>query len=1512
MSKQHPLVKRVLTGILAMSVLIPFIPPSFSSSTVYGDPVEPGGVVMLEDFENVSLADLKFDSARIYSGNMALESDPKYVRDGAKSLRIDYDFIGITDNPSQVAVGPATQLALTGRTPHKIGMWIYANNEGHGLTSKFYISATGKSKTYEMRSEETGIDWSGWKYVEAEIGSDLTLPGTVAFYFQMKERQMSKKNKGSIWIDDVRLIYDEPADEDMDVPVLAPVSPAPDQTLTAPVSDIILSADDAKSGIDPDSIQLTVDGQSVAPAAYAYDLDTKAITYHPEVPLDGGYHQVVAEVKDLAGNPASAEYAFTIEHGAMLTLDGPEEAVSNEPYRLKLAAKGVGEATSVLTQIKFDPHTLQADNVHARDGLSNVKSTIDNIGGYVEFSAEGLQGDSADALASIDFAVSRSAKMERGETYKQFTMAEGSFGYGSGTAVSSFASPVNYKIGFPYTLTVKGSGLQTKNIITVTTHAGAPVEGAEIDFTDASGPQTYVTVTAASSNIYTSADHSSAVLLTAENNGQFFATAGSNAGFVKVYLPDGTGTGYIASADVQQKSLTEGLGLTDAKGEIHTSLANLAIGTWKVQAVKDGGTSESFSMNVVTQFGGDDPKYVQTFVTEDMSTMLSVGWQTAPRVQATSIQYVKDSGLVDQGLGNAEQQAVEQSALTEVEVIHEVEGGPLGEIKFHKSLVTGLEPGTAYHYRVGYEGHWSAWYEYKTLAAAPDTPVSFVFVTDSHTKGDNGLEIYQQLISDSLTRYPDTQFIMHGGDMVDDGGILNEWNQFWEASSVYASSLPSGYTMGNHDVKGAGKEIFAKGLDLPENGPDVQKEYAYSFDSGEVHFIVLNSEADEVTMAKQAEWLRADLQASDKKWKIVMFHKPAYHTEDGRGNVIEYTQTYFAPVLEELKVDLVLEGHDHVYARTYPMNGGKPLLNGERGTVYLDGGASGWKFYDGKQYEYLNFMFDEDVPVYSAIQVSHDQITIQARTTESDALIDNYIIEKKDELTVTSVAVSPTELTLQAGEKRATVLTATYSDKSTAEVTNEAIWTSSNDNVATVDATGVIHAVAAGGTTIEAQYGNLPAVSIAVTVQAESTVPVLLKLTADPGTHRLQVGQSAASVITAVYDHAENLVVTDQVIWVSSDPAIASVSDKGLITGVAAGEAAVTASFGGKSVAVPIVITEVSAPAVVDLEVTPASLSLTAGQTQSLAVTAKYSDLSSTLKTLEAKYATGNPSVAAVSEAGVVTAVGTGTAKITVSYGGVSKEIQVSVTAATGNNEGGTVPEATPRPTSTPTPAATVTPTPVATATPTPAVTTGPTLPTVTKPVFNDRVDLDKVKAIMAKGQTAPAVTFPDTPVALWSAAFIERAARMGIITGYADGSFRSDAKVTRAEFAAMLFKAFGLSAAGGTGFSDTQGHWASEAIIALQGNGVITGYADGSFHPKQEITRAEMVTMLSRLTNYVSSVSAPFSDVTAGWAAGPINAFAGAGIVTGKGNGQFKPAEPASRAESVVMILRLMDKLME
>ncbi|MNI00929.1 Endoglucanase precursor [compost metagenome] len=88
-------------------------------------------------------------------------------------------------------------------------------------------------------------------------------------------------------------------------------------------------------------------------------------------------------------------------------------------------------------------------------------------------------------------------------------------------------------------------------------------------------------------------------------------------------------------------------------------------------------------------------------------------------------------------------------------------------------------------------------------------------------------------------------------------------------------------------------------------------------------------------------------------------------------------------------------------------------------------------------------------------------------------------------------------------------------------------------------------------------------------------------------------------------------------------------------------------------------------------------------------------------------------------------------------------------------------------------------------------------------------------------------------------------------------------------------------------------------------------GYDDDTFRTNQQITRAEIVVMLASLTNYVPSATSPFSDVGSSWSADAIGAFAAAGIVSGKGEGKFQPAAPASREESVAIIVRLLDKLL-
>lgn len=116
-------------------------------------------------------------------------------------------------------------------------------------------------------------------------------------------------------------------------------------------------------------------------------------------------------------------------------------------------------------------------------------------------------------------------------------MIEGGLGYASDVSVPAFAAPIQYGIGFAYHLEADGTSLGTESVFTVKDGNGAPVQGARIEFTDPSGPQTYVTVTAPQSKVYTSADSSSAVKLELEQGRQLLATAGATSGFVKRFCP---------------------------------------------------------------------------------------------------------------------------------------------------------------------------------------------------------------------------------------------------------------------------------------------------------------------------------------------------------------------------------------------------------------------------------------------------------------------------------------------------------------------------------------------------------------------------------------------------------------------------------------------------------------------------------------------------------------------------------------------------------------------------------------------------------------------------------------------------------------------------------------------------------------------------------------------------------------------------------------------------------------
>ncbi|WP_207953121.1 S-layer homology domain-containing protein [Paenibacillus agricola] len=146
-------------------------------------------------------------------------------------------------------------------------------------------------------------------------------------------------------------------------------------------------------------------------------------------------------------------------------------------------------------------------------------------------------------------------------------------------------------------------------------------------------------------------------------------------------------------------------------------------------------------------------------------------------------------------------------------------------------------------------------------------------------------------------------------------------------------------------------------------------------------------------------------------------------------------------------------------------------------------------------------------------------------------------------------------------------------------------------------------------------------------------------------------------------------------------------------------------------------------------------------------------------------------------------------------------------------------------------------------------------------------------------------------------------------ISGYPDGTFGPEKSITRAEMATLLFRT-SEKAANKAHFTYTDiasNHWAQVAIEQVTKMGLMEGYADGSFKAEQMITRAEVAVILSRLLSNTPSSGESFPDVKGHWAQSAIEQLKVTGIISGYADGMFRPEQPMKRAEVVVMVNKLL-----
>jgi len=156
-----------------------------------------------------------------------------------------------------------------------------------------------------------------------------------------------------------------------------------------------------------------------------------------------------------------------------------------------------------------------------------------------------------------------------------------------------------------------------------------------------------------------------------------------------------------------------------------------------------------------------------------------------------------------------------------------------------------------------------------------------------------------------------------------------------------------------------------------------------------------------------------------------------------------------------------------------------------------------------------------------------------------------------------------------------------------------------------------------------------------------------------------------------------------------------------------------------------------------------------------------------------------------------------------------------------------------------------------------------------------------------------------------WAQVKIQSWIDKGLIKGYPDGTFKPDQDITRAEFMALVNRAFGYTAVAPITYTDVKaGSWYAPEVAKAQAAGYITGYPDGTMKPENPITREEVATIVARIKNLTSDANAAdkYTDASkiGSWSKGQVGAVTSAKIMQGYPDGSFMPQGLITRAEVV------------
>lgn len=384
----------------------------------------------------------------------------------------------------------------------------------------------------------------------------------------------------------------------------------------------------------------------------------------------------------------------------------------------------------------------------------------------------------------------------------------------------------------------------------------------------------------------------------------------------------------------------------------------------------------------------------------------------------------------------------------------------------YKAQAAELEPNSTYSYKVGSEsGEVSEIGTFKTSGESGD-PFKFVHYTDTQNafwneNVRNEASFGANTLMNALETAGDADFVLHTGDVVETAEVEDEWVDLFGQSQPYFMQAAMAVASGNHDEYALNygdeplTEKFNDHVNVPAANDEIDGGSYYSFDYNGVHFVTLNTndnkESEDNPEGKaigeeQMQWIREDVEAArdnGAEWIVLNYHKPlyskSYHSLQDED--VQKVREELTALIDELDIDLALQGHDHVISRTHSLthvpteanfsnaevedvetfvgDNGVEYMEDPDGTVYVLPNTGGTKEYDDVYSKGLNhlhevrpdldWMTQEDIDHYNSLfgfggQPQDTEAFEESHSNNRDSSTQNFAIyEVEDDEMIVSM-----------------------------------------------------------------------------------------------------------------------------------------------------------------------------------------------------------------------------------------------------------------------------------------------------------------------------------------------------------------------------------------------------------------------------------------------------------------------------------------------------------------------------